>query len=40
LFVFLQDHLSLASRSPLPEEGPLVEEPASSDPEDPGTVKK
>jgi hypothetical protein len=33
LFVPLQDHISLASRPPLPEEGPLIKEPASSDPE-------
>jgi hypothetical protein len=30
----------LASRPPLPEEGPLVEEPASLDPEDPETIER
>jgi hypothetical protein len=34
-----QGHLSLASRPPLPEEGPLVTEIASSDPEAPETVE-
>jgi hypothetical protein len=40
LFAFFQDHLSLALRPPLPEDGPLVEEPASSDPKAPKTVEK
>jgi hypothetical protein len=30
----------MTSRPPLPKEGPLVEEPASSDPEAPETIKR
>jgi hypothetical protein len=40
LLVLLQDHLSLALRHTLPEEGLLVEEPTSSDPEAPETVER
>jgi hypothetical protein len=39
IFALLQGYISRASRPPLPEEGPLNAEFASSDPEAPETVE-